>query len=557
MARSTSYPAGMGKYNMAHRWEQRSLLIAVNCVAALSIFFFGYDQGLMGGVNTNRHYARTMGFGYFSEEKGQVEVTHPLLQGGIVAVYYLPGTLLGAFIGGWLGDKFGRVRTIAIGSAWTIFGAVMQTSAQNSDWMFCARVLNGIGTGILCAITPVWATEISSHMSRGAFIAIEFTLNIFGVVVAYWLEYGTSFYYDKESSFIWRFPVAFQIVPLFGLLAATFFCCESPRWLIKMGREEEGRYILGRLRGEHDGVAEAEFQDIVNVVKLERESTFVNSYWKMFFGIGSGKLHIGRRVQLVICFQLLLTLCFAPLRIAGITIYGPTIFEIAGIKVQDRQWLAGTNNITYMFATLICVFTLDRIGRRWTLYWGSIGQGICMFAAGGLARATINAAEGNKSRVGGAATFFVFLYTAIFGATWLTVPWIYPAEIFPLEVRARGNAWGVVGWSIGNGWCVLLLPTIFQKLNEKTLYLFGAVNVLTIFTTWAFYVEPARRTLEDIDLLFTSDSYFVWNNEKDFKRLKEEQAQAERIREDVSQRRDTLVEDFGEDKEGKVTVEHL
>lgn len=39
----------------------------------------------MGGVNTNRHYARTMGFGYFSEEKGQVEVTHPLLQGGIVS----------------------------------------------------------------------------------------------------------------------------------------------------------------------------------------------------------------------------------------------------------------------------------------------------------------------------------------------------------------------------------------------------------------------------------------------------------------------------------------
>lgn len=31
---------------------------------------------------------------------------------------------------------------------------------------------------------------------------------------------------------------------------------------------------------------------------------------------------------------------------------------------------------------------------------------------------------------------------------------IYPAEIFPLAVRARGNAFGVVGWSIGNGWLV-------------------------------------------------------------------------------------------------------
>ena len=77
-----------------------------------------------------------------------------------------------------------------------------------------------------------------------------------------------------------------------------------------------------------------------------------------------------------------------------------------------------------------------------------------MFCAGGLARATQNAAEGHKSGVGGAATFFVFLFTAIFGATWLTVPWLYPAEIFPLEVRARGNAWGVVGWSVGNGWTV-------------------------------------------------------------------------------------------------------
>lgn len=51
-----------------------------------------------------------------------------------------------------------------------------------------ARALNGIGTGILNAITPVWATETASHTSRGQFVAIEFTLNIFGVVVAYWIE---------------------------------------------------------------------------------------------------------------------------------------------------------------------------------------------------------------------------------------------------------------------------------------------------------------------------------------------------------------------------------
>ena len=34
--------------------------------------------------------------------------------------------------------------------------------------------------------------------------------------------------------------------------------------------------------------------------------------------------------------------------IAGITIYGPTIFKIAGISTQDQQWVSGLNDITYM-----------------------------------------------------------------------------------------------------------------------------------------------------------------------------------------------------------------
>ena len=55
----------------------------------------------------------------------------------------------------------------------------------------------------------------------------------------------------------------------------------------------------------------------------------------------------------------------------------------------------------------------------------------------------------------------IVLFTATFGATWLTVPWLYPAEIFPLAVRAKGNAFGVVGWSIGNGWLVSVSPECF------------------------------------------------------------------------------------------------
>lgn len=64
----------------------------------------------------------------------------------------------------------------------------------------------------------------------------------------------------------------------------------------------------------------------------------------MFTGIGSGKLHTGRRVQLVVWLQILQEW----IGIAGITIYGPTIFTIAGISAKDRLWVSGLNDITYM-----------------------------------------------------------------------------------------------------------------------------------------------------------------------------------------------------------------
>ena len=76
----------ISKFNVVHRLEKRSLLIAVNCVAGLSIFFFGYDQGVMGGVNTARDYASTMGFGHWNPSQGIVVVDDPLLQGGIVCI---------------------------------------------------------------------------------------------------------------------------------------------------------------------------------------------------------------------------------------------------------------------------------------------------------------------------------------------------------------------------------------------------------------------------------------------------------------------------------------
>ena len=76
----------ISQWNVARKFEKRSLLILINAVAGLSIFFFGYDQGVMGGVNNTRDYAEAMGFGHYDPVERSVAVDKPLLQGGIVCI---------------------------------------------------------------------------------------------------------------------------------------------------------------------------------------------------------------------------------------------------------------------------------------------------------------------------------------------------------------------------------------------------------------------------------------------------------------------------------------
>lgn len=130
-----------------------------------------------------------------------------------------------------------------------------------------------------------------------------------------------------------------------------------------------------------------------------------------------------------------------------------------------------------MFSVFISVFTLDRTGRRKTLFIGNVIMGVSLFIAGVAAKYALQYGPDSPTadiqlakQWGAALATMIFIYTAAFGGIgWLCVPWLYPTEIFPLFIRARGGAVSVFGWSLGNGLVTEITPFLFNAIKYNTL----------------------------------------------------------------------------------------
>lgn len=141
----------MGYTTLWRQFSSRQLNIAIQIFSLVSIFFEGYDQGVMGGVNASPTYVTEVGIG--TPDGTVTDTTH---QGGLVSIYYL-GCIFGCFTGGWLADRIGRINGLFIGSIFALVGGALQAAIQSSDFMLVARVVTGIGTGgDMCLLLHDW-----------------------------------------------------------------------------------------------------------------------------------------------------------------------------------------------------------------------------------------------------------------------------------------------------------------------------------------------------------------------------------------------------------------
>ncbi|KAI9929542.1 hypothetical protein ASPWEDRAFT_134610 [Aspergillus wentii DTO 134E9] len=497
----------MGYTTLWARLSPRQLNIAIHLFSLISIFFEGYDQGVMGGVNASPYYVTTVGIG-----TADGTVTNETHQGGIVSIYYL-GCIFGCFAGGYLADRIGRVNGLFIGSLFALVGGALQAASQSSDFMLVARVVSGIGTGALTGITPVLVSETSSADHRGGFLGYVFIANYLGISIAYWLSFGLAFINNGYSDIRWRFLLAFQCIPALLLAVFVKMLPDSPRYLASAGRYDEAYDILARIRGHRvsEDEIEQEHQEIITAAGNSQPPSPMQ-FVKILLGRGKPE-NLGRRAWLCLFLQIMSSWT----GITAITAYSPVLLNQAGYSRITQNGLAGGLNTIGIVGTIISAQIVDRFGRRSCLIAGSAILFTVQVIAGSIYEASLHNPS-KATQYAPAAVAMLFLFNLGYAATWGTVAFLIPTEIFPSSLRAQGNGFGITGWAIGVGMTTLINPIMLGSITSRSYFLLAGLNLLWIPVVYLFYPETSGRSLESIETLFVAGSVFSWRMEEAYRR---------------------------------------
>jgi SP family arabinose:H+ symporter-like MFS transporter len=394
----------------------KTRLVFWSVTSALAGFLFGFDTVVISGAEQTIQKLWGLSAG---------------LQGFAIASA-LYGTLLGALLGGWPTDRFGRKKTLlAIGVLYLI--SAVGCAFSSGVWTFiAARFLGGLGIGISTVAAPLYIAEIAPPAYRGR-LAGMFQFNIvFGILVAF----GSNWLLSGIGANAWRWMLG---VAAFPSLIYTLFCFglpESPRWLIvRKGDRAAALKVLSLIEpGASPAEIEAETDKILTASSTQKTAV---RFWTW-------------RLRVPILLAILVAFFNQMSGINAVLYFAPRIFEMTGLGTRTALLQSVGIGVTNLIFTFVGLGLIDRLGRRGLLligaygYIGSLGLTAWAFFTHHYA----------------IVPMCIFAFIAAHAIGQGTVIWVFISEIFPNRQRAEGQTLG----SFTHWTCAALLTTVFPKL---------------------------------------------------------------------------------------------
>jgi SP family arabinose:H+ symporter-like MFS transporter len=431
-----------------------SLLVRSTVVAALGGLLFGFDTAVIAGIT------------------GALSRAYSLSAGGlgITVASALWGTILGAMLASIPGERLGRRDSLRVMAILYVASAVGCALAWNWDVLLFFRFIGGLGIGGSSVLGPMYIAEIAPAAWRGRLVAF-FQFNVVaGILLAYFSNYVVGLMNFAELE--WRWKLGVSALPALLFLAMLFAIPRSPRWLVSRGRLSEARQVLTQI-GEED--IEGELKHIVGSVHRDQrrgdEPLFRVKYrLPIFLAISIGMFN-----QLS--------------GINAILYYLNDIFAKAGFTKVSGDLQAVAIGATNLLFTMIAMSVIDRVGRKMLLLIGSVGTAACL---GGVAAVFASGAHENL------LVWLLVGFIAFFAFSQGAVIWVYLSEVFPTQVRGKGQSLGSFTHWVMNAGISWAFPILAASSKSLPFVFFCAMMILQFAVVLLFYPETKGVKLEDM-----------------------------------------------------------
>src|SRR6516225_9901871 len=429
------------------------VLLRSTVVAALGGLLFGFDTIVISGTT-----------------QSLTDLFHLTpLSLGITVSSALAGTILGSMLASIPGEKYGRRDSLRILAVLYLISALGCAIAWNWTSLVTFRVIGGLAIGGSSVLGPMYIAEIAPATYRGRLVGLFQFSVVFGILLAYFSNYVIGTFNIGATEWRWKLgiaavPAAFFLVMLFGIP-------RSPRWLAKKGRLDGAREVL-RVTGQED--YEQELQNIVASIDAEHhagESLFNGRYLFPIF----------LAVSIAMFNQLS--------GINAILYYLSDIFSHAGFSRVSGNLQAVVVGATNLIFTVLAMSIIDRVGRKTLLLIGSVGTAVCL---AGVATIFFTGQHGN---------FLLWLligYIAFFGFSQGAVIWVYLAEVFTNNVRAKGQSLGSFSHWFMNALISQSFPLMAARSGAYPFVFFSLMMVVPFFVVLIAYPETKGLTLEEM-----------------------------------------------------------
>lgn len=436
-------------------------LYVISIIASLGGLLSGYDTGVISGALL------------FINETWDLTAS---AQGMIVSAVLI-GAVIGAATNGVLADIFGRKKIIIATAIIFILGSIICAFAASPVILILSRIFVGFAVGIVNFVVPLYLSEISPKNLRGTLVSLYQWAITAGILFSYFINAVFA-----HAVYNWRWMLFAGVVPGLVLLIGMCFMSDTPRWLVRQGREEEAKKVFLSIEPEADAEKE------IDAVKLTLQSSdnvenrkFVFKKWMIMpFVVGVG-----------IMFAQICT------GINTIIYYAPTIFKSAGFDSNITAIYATTGiGVVNFLMTIVALFFTDRLGRKPLLYFGLTGVMLSLIALGcGFAFADFFGENLKWVTVGSLITYII-----CFAMSLGPIGWILVSEVFPLKIRGIAMSICTVSNFAFNFFVVFSFPILLQKIGGAwTFWGFAIVSFLCILFVYFAVPETKGISLEEIE----------------------------------------------------------